>query len=611
MVQRSRRSSWAYSTLQLLLLALLWAGCTGCPTRCECSTSPNRTVICHRKRLLAVPEGIPSDARTLDLSKNRLKCITAGEFSGYPLLEELDLQENIISNIDPGAFSRLHRLRTIQLQSNRLKLIPAGVFAGLTNLTHLDISENRIVILIDHMFQSLHNLRYLNICDNDVVYISHHAFSGLRSLKQLTLERYNLTAVPREALSHLHRLITLRLLHLNINSIQPYTFRRMSHLKVLKIDHWPLLNYLPPNSLYGLNLTVLSITHCNLSAIPTGAMHHLIYLQSLNLSYNPLHSIPPRALVDLVRLHELHLVHAQLHTIEPEAFHGLFHLRLFNVSENELHTLEETAFQAVGNLVMLRLDQNPLACDCRLLWILRRRRRLNFDGQQPVCASPDYVQGQKLKNFPEVLLPNYFTCQPARIRSKEPAYYTVLEGHTAQFPCVANGDPAARIRWLLPQRTELDRRTVGRLLVLADGSIEVRYAQLTDSGAYTCVASNAGGQDDYTVTLTVRPLMPDPELAPNFSATPRLNFSSYARNGTSLTYQRLSMDVRVILMAIVMGGCSFLCVVLLCLFLLCVWSRSKGRYRHTAVYIDYVPRQNAAAPTSQPKTPTKVKMRLL
>ncbi|XP_061413931.1 leucine-rich repeat and immunoglobulin-like domain-containing nogo receptor-interacting protein 1 [Lethenteron reissneri] len=599
------------SLLMVAMLTAIWGTAECCPSRCECLPSPNWSVVCHRKRLLTIPDGIPIDTRVLDLSKNRLKCINYGDFSGYPQLQELDLHENVISNIEPGAFNNLHHLHTIHLQSNRLKLISMGVFSGLQNLTQLDISENKIVILLDYMFHNLHNLRWLMMAENDVVYISQHAFSGLYSLEQLTLEKYNLTVVPRDSLMHLHRLKVLRLKYMNIHSIPPYSFKRLVRLKVLEIDHWPYLSRLPPKSLYGLNLTSLSVTHCNLTTFPHAAMHHLVYLRYLNLSHNPLGVIEAHALSDLVRLTELHVSNAQLLAIEPQAFSGLLHLRVLNTSGNLLTTLEENVFQALGNLDVLRLDGNPLACDCRLLWILRRRRRLNFDGHQPICATPDYVHGQELKDFPEILLPNHFTCQRARIREKEPEHYIVMEGHSVRFPCQAEGDPTPRIHWVSPQRKVLLSRSVGRLLVTADGSIEVRYAQTQDGGTYTCVATNAGGTDSYTVTLFVRKIEHDAGPLSNGSDPQQLNYSSYSRNGTLFTYQKLVFDVKIVVMAIVMGCCSFLGVVLLCLFLLCIWSKGKGRYRHTAIYIDVAPRHSSAATVSQPKTPTKINMRML
>ncbi|KAM4632515.1 leucine-rich repeat and immunoglobulin-like domain-containing nogo receptor-interacting protein 1 [Discoglossus pictus] len=279
--------SWLCPILLLLVVGSILSGlASGCPQRCDCNPQ-DRSVLCHRKRHFTVPEGVPTDTRLLDLSRNRIKPLNQDKFSAFPYLEELELSENIMSSIEPGSFNGLFNLRSLGLRNNRLKLIPLGVFTGLSNLTQLDISENKIVILLDDMFQDLYNLKSLEVGDNDLVYISHCAFRGLNSLEELSLEKCNLTSVPTEALSHLHGLISLHLRYLNIIVIRDYSFKRLYRLKVLEVAHWPYLDTLTANSLYGLNLTSLSITHSNLSSIPYVAIRQLVYLRFLNLSFNP------------------------------------------------------------------------------------------------------------------------------------------------------------------------------------------------------------------------------------------------------------------------------------------------------------------------------------
>lgn len=147
--------------LLLLLLACV-APCQGCPPRCECAAQL-RSVSCQRRRLSGVPDGIPTETRLLDLSRNRLRWVASGELAPYPLLEELDLSENLIATLEPNAFASLQSLRTLRLRANQLKLVPMGAFAKLGNLTTLDLSENKIVILLDYTFQDLRSLRNLEV----------------------------------------------------------------------------------------------------------------------------------------------------------------------------------------------------------------------------------------------------------------------------------------------------------------------------------------------------------------------------------------------------------------------------------------------------------------
>ncbi|XP_043831602.1 leucine-rich repeat and immunoglobulin-like domain-containing nogo receptor-interacting protein 3 [Dromiciops gliroides] len=555
--------------LSLHLVLLNGAPGAGCPARCECAPQL-RSVVCHRRRLTAIPEGIPTETRILELSRNRIRCLNPGDLAPYPLLEELDLSENIIAHVEPGAFGNLLHLQTLRLRGNQLKLIPPGVFTKLSNLTLLDLSENKLVILLDHMFQDLRNLKRLEVGDNDLVFISQRAFSGLLALEELTLERCNLTTLSGESLAHLQNLGALRLRYLGIPALEEHNFRRLPGLLHLEIDNWPLLEEVTASSLQGLNLSSLSVTYTNISAVPAAALRHLAYLTSLNLSYNPISTVPRGSFRDLVRLRELHLAGALLAVVEPQAFLGLRQIRLLNLSNNLLATLEESTFHSVNTLETLRVDGNPLACDCRLLWIVQRRKTLNFDGRLPSCASPAEVRGDALRALPDSALFEYFVCRKPKIRERRLQHVTATEGQAVSFFCRAEGEPEPSITWVTPQHRVVAGAGGDRTRVLVGGTLEIREAQAQDSGTYVCVASNAGGNDTYFATLMVRP-------GANRTLGPGEPGDLAARNDTQLP--RFPLDLTTILVSTAMGCITFLGVVLFCFLLLFVWSRGRGQHK--------------------------------
>lgn len=563
--------------LGLTLMALITRCTVSCPPRCDCAPHI-RSVLCHRKRLTAIPEGIPIETKVLDLSKNRLRCIGPGDLATFPLLEEVDLSENIITNLEPGAFSNLLNLRSLLLRGNQLKLIPAGVFSRLANLTRLDLSENKIVILLDLMFQDLRNLKQLEVGDNDLVYISQRAFSGLLGLDQLTIEKCNLTSISGESLSYLQNLATLRLRHLAISFLEEQNFRKLYNLKELEIDSWPLLETITPTTLYGLNLTYLSITSTNLSSVPSGAFRNLVYLQMLNLSYNPITTIESGSFRDLIRLQHLYMVNTLLSTIQPHAFLGLRQLRVLNISNNLLVTLEESALQTVGNLVVLRLDNNPLSCDCRLLWLVQKKIALSFDDNQPVCASPADIQGSRLQDFEDTALQDYFTCQKPKIRDRKPQRVTAGEGQTVYFTCRADGEPAPVIMWVSPQRRMITSRSSGRATILPGGTLEIRFVQVHDSGTHICIASNAGGNDTSFAVLTVKVQRSEGALFANMTGA-LLDFNETAFNDTQV-FLKFTLDLKTILVSTAMGCITFMGVVLFCFLILFVWSRGRGHHKN-------------------------------
>ena len=344
---------------------------------------------------------------------------------------------------------------------------------------------------------------------------------------------------------------------------------------------------------------------------------------------------------------------------------GLRQIRLLNVSGNVLVTLEEGAFHSVNTLETLRVDGNPLACDCRLLWILQRRKTLNFDGRSPVCAGPVEVQGHAITSFSDSALFDHFTCQKPRIRNRklqqvggacrqwaglvdsgwglstvgvdcrqwagglflsrslcpfESIYIPTItlslspslfrspsllfslsqyfhmslyphlvslclspqvsarEGQVVSFSCHAEGEPAPVIFWISPQRRRITTRSGGRVTVLAEGTLEIRYAQVTDTGTYICIASNAGGNDTYFATLTVSGLPPDAAMLANRT------FYTGDLNETNLNdtrvFLKFTLDLKTILISTAMGCIMFLGVVVFCFLLLFVWSRGRGQHKN-------------------------------
>ncbi|XP_051520051.1 leucine-rich repeat and immunoglobulin-like domain-containing nogo receptor-interacting protein 4a [Myxocyprinus asiaticus] len=563
-----------------------------CAQRCDCL--PKLLMVnCSSRQLNSVPEGILEYAQMLNLTYNHLKTLMKRQFSGLTQLQELDLSDNMLTIIEVEAFFGLQNLRTLRISRNRLKIISVGAFFGLPNVQLLDISENEILVFLDDMFREMPSLQKLEASENDLVFISNRAFSGLVNLQVLNLNRCNLTSVPVEAMSQLTGLLQLRFCRMGITTLPNNSFRQLSHLRDLRVSHCPWLDSLAINSLIGLNLTSLTLSHCNLSSIPYSPLHHLVYLCYLDLSYNPITSIQSNLLGDLLRLQELHLVGASLLRVEPGAFRGLAFFRLLNVSSSRLVTLEESVFHSVGTLEVLRLDGNPLACDCRLLWVMRRHLRLRFEGQPPTCASPIQVQGRRFGDFTEAELPWLFICRHARILTRKPQDVRTDEGHTVLFFCEADGDPEPSITWLNPKRSLLTGS--GRIRVLSNGTLEVRYAQVQDSGYYLCIASNAAGNDSISVSLRVRgfPSSTRNRSGPFFLEGWSIVSGQAPVNGSHGS-QPFPFDVKTLVIAVTMGFLSFLSSVAICFIFMFLWSQSKGQIKHTAT-IDFVPRSSASA----------------
>ncbi|XP_061403353.1 LOW QUALITY PROTEIN: leucine-rich repeat and immunoglobulin-like domain-containing nogo receptor-interacting protein 3 [Lethenteron reissneri] len=296
------------------------------------------SVLCARRRLLAVPGSAPGSARSLDLSRNHVARLGAGDLAAWAALEELDLSENALGALEPGSFAGLGALRSLSLRCNRIAVLPSGAFAALGALRRLDLSGNRMRAVPRGAFSGLGALGSLDLSENSLLWVSQGAFEGLGALRSLSLRR------------------------------------------------------------------------AGLRALPSGALARLPALSELDASGNSLRALGPRCLRGVPRLRVLRLSGAGLRRVEPGALAGLPALRDLDLSENALDSLPERAGAPLA-LRALRLDGNPIACDCRLLWLRTRPspEALLGGGEGPPCAAPPEARGARLLSAP-------LRCRAPRVR---------------------------------------------------------------------------------------------------------------------------------------------------------------------------------------------------
>ncbi|TMS20257.1 Hemicentin-1, partial [Larimichthys crocea] len=77
----------------------------------------------------------------------------------------------------------------------------------------------------------------------------------------------------------------------------------------------------------------------------------------------------------------------------------------------------------------------------------------------------------------------------------------VVENSQAQLVCVAEGVPQPSLSWEKDGNPLTE--STGEYTILPSGELVIDTAQPDDAGSYTCVATNAVGQDSRTVTLSV------------------------------------------------------------------------------------------------------------
>ena len=95
----------------------------------------------------------------LDLSRNRLRHISAFTFQNQYSLQVLSLEGNVLETVDDGAFVTLYNLHTLKLAGNRFRHLSDAAMTGLFMLNTLSLAGNQLEHLHEEAFRNCTNLQ--------------------------------------------------------------------------------------------------------------------------------------------------------------------------------------------------------------------------------------------------------------------------------------------------------------------------------------------------------------------------------------------------------------------------------------------------------------------
>ncbi|KAH9369514.1 uncharacterized protein LOC144170675 [Haemaphysalis longicornis] len=380
----------------LSLLFLVCCTCSGaramCPSRCLCDDE-NLRVVCDSAYLDVVPitlnpnlrelslvsnhikSGVSSfsvyaNLRYLDVSNNQLVSLGKENFHSHKHLVVLVLARNMISQLDNTTFSGLDELQTLLLNENYIDNIPAGVFAPLRKLEKLDLSQNRLVRITEQAFQGLSRLKTLLLRDNKFVTIPSQAFVPLTSVLNLDLGLNMFSNIPEEAFVDLKQLEELSLDGCGVKTVQSGAFRQLSALRQLKL-HDNELEEVPTATFQDIpRLEGLNLGQNKFPRLRSKAFQYLKYLRTLEVSGSAaLRCVDKGAFTENADLETIRMTHnVNFRCIELGAFDGLAGLKRLILRGNGFTTLQESLLEW-DTLQELDLRDNPLVCNCSVLWL--------------------------------------------------------------------------------------------------------------------------------------------------------------------------------------------------------------------------------------------------
>ncbi|KAJ1196920.1 hypothetical protein NDU88_000783 [Pleurodeles waltl] len=329
-------------------------------------------VICRGQNLHYLPHDLWTDVKTLDISQNFVRTLSAKAMGTLHALEHLTLSYNSLITIEAEAFRAapqlqslnlasnfldrehlsnsiafrsLHSLKTLDLSANNLDSeMAASYLANTTSLEELNLSWNKMPKLSFELFRGAPHLRIINLTSSFVLEIDAGTFESLVELHELILAKNHLRCIARFSLPQ------LRILNLSSNALEIFVAGETEEhheLRVLDLSHNRLRSFpaLP---------IAHSIQHLNLSGNRMGALepnpadeeelsdtalwyddtswHDLSYimlrrtalasLKHLDLSWNRLTSFPIHFLRNLNRLQILNMAMNCLQDLTPDSTTG-------------------------------------------------------------------------------------------------------------------------------------------------------------------------------------------------------------------------------------------------------------------------------------------------
>ena len=123
----------------------------------------------------------------LNLGRQRIGSLRAGDFLGLPGLRVLHLHGNRLAELPGGLFAGLGSLQRLRLDGNRLAELSEDLFEGLGRLSSLDLGGNRISSLSAGLLADAPSLSRLDLGGNWLAELPAGFFEGASNLAELDL----------------------------------------------------------------------------------------------------------------------------------------------------------------------------------------------------------------------------------------------------------------------------------------------------------------------------------------------------------------------------------------------------------------------------------------
>ena len=448
--------------LVLCQMASLLLPVSPCPEGCRCMHQPETDTYmtaCVGHNFTGIPEGIPNNTAELYIKNQGFDTLYADSFNGMASLHTLVLTNCMIRQIEPNAFSGLPVLGALDLRWNEISELQSYTFSGLFHLRQLTIDNNHLETIHNFAFHGL-SLTRLSLENNErLTQIAQKAFHGAQ-VKELYFYNSSITSVSTHALLPL--VDSLRVLHWQRNQ------------RALEF---------PPDVFQGFTFRSLNLNQNSIRDVTF--LEHTV-ADDLSLENNPIGPLVLSKYPELRQVRILRLSHTNFHNIKPQYLEGMSHLQQLYLASNNIAYLSSDMEFVFERLERLVLSDNPLHCNCELLWLRRWMSRTRVTVIGATCKMP---------RAEDVLLlsEESFSCTAPNLVDITRSM-NLTEDSSFKLNCIAQGDPAPTIIWELPGgQVSSTLPPKNKSVTFNIGSLNVGRTSRSDAGMYKCLAINMEG----------------------------------------------------------------------------------------------------------------------
>ncbi|XP_036381372.1 transforming growth factor beta activator LRRC32 [Megalops cyprinoides] len=318
----------------------------------------NMDVYCNDLNLRTIPEELPPNIYTLDLSRNLLQNLTQELLAFYTTIHHLNLHSNKIQFIQPGLFKDMTNLQELDLSKNYLDIFAVSKteVGPLSTVKKLSLSGNGLYTgMTDYFLRDAPSLLNLSLDGNSITKIGKETFSGSLALRNIDLHNNVILEIEEGAFESL---LDLSELDLSMNSITCITDFNLSQLKLLNLSKNSLESFQTTDSDLEFELLYLDLRENKIHYFPIlPRKNRLIYL---DLSRNRMRSVNTTGLSeDLEYISEGRFTTHALSAGKTNR-NDFSRLLYLDMSYNQIKSIPASFLRGLGSIEVLNLSNNCL-----------------------------------------------------------------------------------------------------------------------------------------------------------------------------------------------------------------------------------------------------------